>query len=192
LTTIRAVVGLGNPGGEYARTYHNIGFMVVDHLASTYSHDAPERNGGELYPLNDGPVDYLGKPGRYVNRSGEVVADWSEIHDWSPEEVLVVYDDFSLDVGELRVKPSGSAGGHNGMKDVIDRLGTNQIPRVRVGIGPVSPGGDPAEFVLSQITRNDHEIFRHIFAEFPTLLDTVVADGFQEAMNRYNGTDFDE
>lgn len=188
---IEAVVGLGNPGGEYSGTYHNIGFQVVDYLLSTYDHDSPINSNGQLYPMTGGPVNYMGKPGLYVNRSGEVVSQWARDHDWEPEEVLVVYDDFSLDVGELRVKPSGSAGGHNGLADVISRLGTNSVPRVRVGIGPVSPGGDPAEFVLSKMTNDDRRIFRDIFREFPKIVETIVEDGFDEAMNQWNGADFD-
>lgn len=190
MVPLDAVVGLGNPGSKYSHTYHNVGFLALDRLISTYDHDSPLDHDGDLYPVNDGPASYLGKPGLYVNRSGEVVKQWVDEYDLVPESLLIVYDDFSLDVGQLRVRPSGSPGGHNGMKDIINRLGTKEIPRVRIGIGPVSPGGDPAEFVLSKITDNDRKIFRDIFTQFPTLVEEVAEDGINTAMNQWNGVVF--
>lgn len=185
-------MGLGNPGGKYAHTYHNIGFQTLDRLVSKYSTRKINHDSGELWTVAEGPCDYLGKPGQFMNRSGEVVSEWADQYDWNPQSLLIIYDDFSLNVGSIRIRPGGSAGGHNGLSDILKRMGTNEIPRIRVGIGPVSPGGDPAEFVLSKIISPDRDIFRDIFREFPTIIETIAEDGIKKAMNRWNGVNWDE
>mgnify|MGYP006423396621 CR=1 FL=1 len=190
MTSLDAVIGLGNPGSQYAQTYHNVGFQAIDQLASSYSYTEASRDGGELFEINEGPASYLGKPGKMMNRSGQVVSSWADDLGWSPSSLLIIYDDFSLDVGTIRLRPSGSAGGHNGLADIIGKLETPEIPRLRLGIGPVSPGGDPTEFVLSRIISDDRAVFRKIFRQLPDIIEHIVEEGIQSAMNRWNGEDW--
>jgi len=185
------VIGLGNPGSQYSQTYHNVGFQAIDRLASSYSHRKVSRSDGELFELKEAPASYLGKPGKMMNRSGQVVSSWTHEFDWSPSSLLIIYDDFSLDVGSIRIRPAGSAGGHNGLGGIIEKLGTAEIPRLRLGIGPVSPGGDPTEFVLSRIISDDRAVFRKIFHQLPAMINDIAEKGIQSAMNRWNGEDWD-
>lgn len=189
---LQLVAGLGNPGFDYRDSYHNVGYQSIDRLLREYDHQKTSRKPGTVYDVRSGPVGWLAKPDCYVNESGGVLKAWVESLDIPPEAIFVIYDDFSLRIGEIRVRPGGSAGGHNGMKSIINALGTNSIPRVRIGIGPLPDGVDPADFVLSPIRDSDQSIFDRIFRNLPDVLRTVSEEGFDAAMNEWNGKDLSD
>ena len=139
MATFRLIVGLGNPGREYAETRHNAGFMVLDHLAAgaRASFRVEKKWQAEVASLGD---TWLCKPQTYMNLSGESVSALGHYYKIAPAQMLVVLDDFALPLGRLRLRESGSAGGQNGLASIIQHLGTNAVPRLRVGIGGVEQG----------------------------------------------------
>ncbi|MFB6346126.1 MAG: aminoacyl-tRNA hydrolase [bacterium] len=187
---LRLAAGLGNPGYEYRDSYHNVGYQAIDSLIRDHSYSKTTRRPGTIYEGENGPLDYLGKPDCYVNQSGGVLKQWVDALDLSPDSLLVIYDDFSLDVGDIRIRPSGSAGGHNGMKSIIEALQTKTIPRIRIGIGPLPDGVDPAEFVLSPIQDTEQTTYQRIYQALPEILRVLAEDGFNRAMDRWNGESF--
>ncbi len=146
---------LGNPGNRYVLTRHNAGFWVGDILAREAG-VAFENAGLFMVASLPGDMDVI-KPTVYMNRSGEAVEAFLRVKDLEPENLLVVCDDFNLDLGRLRLRAGGGSGGHNGLKNIIDRLGTEDFPRLRMGVGPLPRGVDPAEFVLRRIPHHLEE-----------------------------------
>lgn len=189
------VVGLGNPGSRYAQTRHNIGFDALERLCRRWGMTLKEerRFQGEFA---EGVIPRLGrvrvlKPLTYMNESGRAirtVLDWYKL---PPESVLVIYDDLDLPLGRLRLRLSGSAGGHNGMKSAIAHLGTQQFPRLRVGIGRTSPPGterrdETVSHVLGRFTPAEQPLVDEILTLVADAVDTCLKDGVELAMNRYN------
>jgi len=181
------IAGLGNPGGKYDATRHNIGFHVIDALAATQhaavnqkkfkSHFAEIRLGTEKV--------LLVKPQTYMNLSGESIGHWMRYYNLTPDKLLVVYDDMDFAPGEIRLRQKGSAGSHNGMKSIIQHLGTTEFPRLRVGIGkPLWQ--DAASFVLARFLPEEIPAMREAVALAAEAAQCVVQDGIQLAMNRYN------
>lgn len=182
------IIGLGNPGSKYAGTRHNIGFELIDRLADTMS----VRLGPGKGPFHVGKGNhagqsmYLVKPTTYMNNSGNAV---QQVVNWYKEDLsncLVCYDDLDLEVGTIRLRPNGSAGGHNGIKDIIQKLGTNAFPRLRIGIGNNFPRGQQVQYVLSPFSEDERKVIE------PTL-DTAIdacfcflREGIEEAMNKFN------
>ncbi len=122
-----------------------------------------------------------------MNESGDVLQQWVQSLDLTPQSLLVIYDDFSLDVGSIRLRPSGSDGGHRGLGSIIDRLGTKEIPRLRIGIGPIPSSEDPADFVLSAMTDEDRQHLHSVTQRVPKVLRDMERGGFDRAMNEWNG-----
>lgn len=189
------IVGLGNPGEKYAGTRHNIGFEVVDRLSKTWAVPLKEerRFQGE-YGAGLGPTRqrvYLLKPLTYMNRSGQsvrAVLDWLKLE---PSQVLVVYDDMDLPVGRLRLRLAGSAGGHNGMKSAIAHLGTQDFPRLRIGIGASDRGGDGAvvSHVLGNFSKAERSTMDAVVDTSLRALEKALQDGVEKAMSLYNPLD---
>lgn len=191
------IVGLGNPGDKYAGTRHNIGFEVVDRLSKAWAVPLKEerRFQGE-YGAGFGPTRqriYLLKPLTFMNRSGQsmrAVLDWLKLE---PSQVLVIYDDMDLPVGRLRLRLSGSAGGHNGMKSAIAHLGSQDFPRLRVGIGAGNRAGDGDKAVISHVLGNFSKIERSTMdAVVDTALralEKALIDGVEKSMSLYNSVD---
>ncbi len=189
------IVGLGNPGDKYAGTRHNIGFEVVDRLSKSWAVSLKEerRFQGE-YGAGFGPARqkvYLLKPLTYMNRSGQsmrAVLDWLKLE---PSQVLVVYDDMDLPVGRLRLRLSGSAGGHNGMKSAIAHLGTQDFPRLRIGIGASERVGDKAvvSHVLGNFSKAERSTLDTVVDTTLRAIDKTLADGVDKAMSLYNSVD---
>lgn len=167
---LKLIVGLGNPGPEYRNTRHNFGFLFVDRL---------EREG--VLPS----VRCL-KPSTYMNRSGEEVAAWVRRHRVPRGSILLVYDEISLPLGRIRLRLSGSSGGHLGMRSVIESLGSQDIPRLRLGVGPVPEGQDAAEFVLSPFSRKEMAVVEEVLEKSLEAVRTAVQEGFEKAMSLYN------
>lgn len=142
------IIGLGNPGKQYEKTRHNAGFMVIDKLMSELRITNYEKNN---------PRVILAKPQTYMNESGQAVAKIARFYKIPLERIWIVYDDIDLPLGTLRIRKSGSSGGHNGAQSIIEALGSNKFPRFRLGIGPVPSGVDPADFVLSPFTKEEQK-----------------------------------
>lgn len=180
---MRVVVGLGNPGTRYARTRHNIGFLVAAELAGSgwvdrlAAQTATVRIAGETV--------LVVRPQTYMNRSGDAVLALSELEDFAPEDTLVVFDDFLLDFGRIRLRRSGSDGGHNGLASILQRLRTEQVPRLRLGVGPVPAGESDIDFVLTPFAQaEDVEGLVH---RGSAAARCWLQEGIEAAMNRFNG-----
>lgn len=166
---IKLVVGLGNPGRSYAATRHNIGRRVVELLQKEKPEDI-------LLYVTD----------VYMNTSGVPVAQLLRKKGWSPEEMLVISDDFELPLGSLRIRLKGSSGGHNGLNSILENLGTLNVPRLRVGIGPVPPSEDPAEFVLKAFSSKERPHVQEAIETAAEAVRVAAASGIETAMNQFN------
>lgn len=186
---MRLIVGLGNPGPRYARTRHNAGFHVVDRLAELLGAGAWREGRGaksaQARHPESGPV-VLVKPLSYMNRSGRPTAALLAETGAGPEDLLVVADELQLPLGRIRLRPKGSAGGHNGLKSVIEYLGTDAFARLRVGVGPLPAGADRADFVLSDIPRADWPAYQESVERAASAALLWIAEGAERAMAVYN------
>lgn len=191
----RLIVGLGNPGNQYAGTRHNIGFEILEALAQRWQIPLKEDRKfqgqyGDGLAAGRVKVSLL-KPQTYMNRSGQAirsVVDWFKI---APESVLVIYDDMDLPIGKLRLRLSGSAGGHNGMKSAIAHLGTQAFPRLRVGIGSTEKAGDRDSAVVSHVLGKfspaERQQMDAVVYEAAKALEMSLGQGVEKAMSLYNG-----
>ncbi|MCL8208342.1 MAG: aminoacyl-tRNA hydrolase [Actinomycetia bacterium] len=180
------VVGLGNPGLRYAGTRHNIGFMVLDRWAKRAGFRF--RPDGRAEVARHEGVYYL-KPLTYMNLSGEAVGPFCRRYRIAPAETLVVVDDLDLPPGQLRIRPRGSSGGHNGLKSLIAAWGTADFPRLRVGIGRPPAGGDPVAWVLGRWPRAERPAWEARLDRAVDALQAILAEGLEAAMSRYNRTE---
>lgn len=180
------IAGLGNPGKEYENTRHNTGFSVIDKLASQNGIDVTTKKLNGLIGKGtiDGQKVLLVKPQTFMNSSGDCIAPLREY--FKPDKIIVVYDDITLDVGSIRVRKSGSAGGHNGMKSIIQKLGTEDFERVRVGIGEKPAKMDLADWVLGHFPKEDAANLEAAREDAITALKLMMEDKTDEAMNRFN------
>lgn len=185
---MRLIVGLGNPGPEYAWTPHNLGFLVIDRLAERAGARV-ERPEAKAY-IGKGKLAghevVLAKPQTYMNASGMAVGELVRRLEVDPGEMIVVSDDVALPWGMLRIRERGSAGGHNGLESIIGALGTDEFIRVRVGIQPLHPVRDLAAYVLMQLRRADREEAWEIAGEAADAVEVVLAEGAAKAMSRFN------
>ena len=184
------IVGLGNPGKQYEHTRHNIGFDVMDALAEKYNISISEKKHKALCGKGviNGVKVVLAKPQTYMNLSGESVAELVNYYKMDPEEeMIVIYDDISLAPGNLRIRKKGSAGGHNGIKNIIAHLGTQEFPRIKVGVGDKPPRMDLADYVLSRFSKEDREKMEQAFKDAAEAVEVMITEGADAAMNRFNG-----
>ena len=189
---MKVILGLGNPGREYDRTRHNVGWWVVDHLADVWRFDGWRRDGEAMVAagrVSDRPTRVV-KPLTYMNLSGAVLRPYQRREGWSAAaDLLVVVDDAALPVGRYRLRAHGSHGGHNGLRSIEQALGSRDYPRLRVGIHPPEPErvpGDLADFVLSPFGTRDREM---VLALLPRLADAAelwLREGIERAMNEHN------
>jgi PTH1 family peptidyl-tRNA hydrolase len=183
---LKLIVGLGNPGREYARTRHNVGFEVVDALAKRHHVRIIRRMGRALIARARiaGQDVTLAKPQTFMNLSGQAVAHIARREKIEPSEILVIYDDMDLPLGRIRLRPDGSSGGHKGMRSIIERLGTTEFPRLRIGIG--SADRDAALHVLSRFRRGEREVARKAIRSAADAVEMILSEGIEPAMNLYN------
>lgn len=186
---MKLIVGLGNPGAKYAGTRHNAGFSVIDKLAErhnikvdTCKHKALIGKG-----VINGEKVILAMPQTFMNLSGESVRAIMDFYKLTVDDLIVVYDDIDLDVGKIRIREKGSAGGHNGMKNIILHSGSQDFVRVRVGVGKKPEHMDLADHVLSRFSREDLPFMRESCGKACDALEVILSDGAVAAMNRYNG-----
>ena len=185
---MQVALGLGNPGARYASTRHNIGFMVVDHLAARCGVDWQHRadvQGQVVRVVLGGREVLLAKPQTYMNRSGRTAAALCAQWEVLPEDVLVIFDDFLLDFGRLRFRRGGSDGGHNGLASVLEALNTEAVPRLRLGIGIPPAGADIIDYVLDPFSPADE--VEDLLERGNAALEVYYAEGIEAAMNKFNG-----
>ena len=182
------VAGLGNPGEEYELTPHNLGFLAVDRLAEQHGIRVTRRDSKALVGLGeiDGREVMLAKPQTFMNLSGASLAPLMEKHGIELGQLVVVYDELDLPWRALRIKPKGSAAGHNGMKSAIQSLKTNEIVRVRLGIHPGHPIRDGAEFVLAPIKRSQMKELDELIGLAADAVRSIIAEGVEKSMTKFN------
>lgn len=182
------IVGLGNPTREYAATRHNIGFDAITRIADDYNIALNIKKHRAICGKGhiEGEKVILAQPQTYMNLSGESVRELMDYYKISTEELIVIYDDISLDVGQLRIRAKGSAGGHNGMKNIIAHLGTQEFPRIKIGVGDKPKGWDLADYVLGRFPNEEQEIVRETLKKASDAAKIMVTDGIEAAMNQYN------
>lgn len=183
------IVGLGNPGSEYARHRHNIGFRVVDSLARVHHLNFSRRKGGKAH-VAEGRIGkrsvHLVKPQTFMNLSGQAIGRISRAYEILPAQILVVYDDLDLPLGRLRLRPDGGAGGHKGMRSIIDTLGTQAFPRLRVGIDRPPGRMDPADYVLQPFSEAEGRLVADITERAVSAIECWLAEGIVVAMDQFN------
>ena len=180
---------LGNPGPKYEWTRHNVGFLVIDQLADRENLPVQRLKHKALTntALIGGKPVLLMKPTTYMNLSGEAVGEAARFYKIPPARVLVISDDVSLPVGRLRIRKNGSAGGHNGLKNIIQHLGTDQFPRVRVGVGQKPPPDyDLADWVLGKFQGEDKKVMDEAVKRAADAVECILKEGADRAMNRFN------
>jgi PTH1 family peptidyl-tRNA hydrolase len=187
---MKLIVGLGNPGREYRETRHNVGFMVVEEIARRYAlswSQAPSQVPDAIIAKRYGtePV-LLAKPLTYMNLSGDAIAALTRYYDVPVDELLVVIDEAALPFGKLRARARGSAGGHNGLKSVIARLGTTEFSRLRLGVGRGDDRRDLSDHVLSTFERDERAELESFIARAADAAEMFVAEGIGKVMNTYN------
>ena len=181
---IRLVAGLGNPGPEYAATRHNIGFMVVDQLAAQFGSTWEKSAKWDVLSAKCGAV-LLVKPLGFMNRSGYPLFAVAQFYKIEPQEILIVLDDFALPLGRLRLRAGGGSGGHNGLESIILQFGTEDIPRLRIGIG-AAPLEGSVDYVLSRFFDEEKPIVRSTIDRAVEALKCAIDKGLVSAMNTFN------
>jgi PTH1 family peptidyl-tRNA hydrolase len=190
---LKVIVGLGNPGREYAATRHNVGWWLIDHLADVWHFDGWKKD--DKSHVSNGVVGgvkvRLVKPQTYMNLSGQALRNFVRRPFWSPaKDLLVVVDEVQLPVGRIRIRPRGSAGGHNGLKSVEAALDTQEYPRLRIGVGPSEERKgiykDLADFVLAPFARDEKEDILALMPQLTATVETWLHDGVEKAMNLHN------
>lgn len=185
---MKLVVGLGNPGRKYAGTRHNVGFEVLARLAARYDAETPRQKfDAELTEVQVGTErTLLMRPQTFMNRSGQAVQAAVAFYKLPLEDLLVVCDDFNLPVGRLRFRPGGSSGGQRGLENISQMLGTQEVARLRIGIGPVPPQWDAADFVLGKFTTSELAAMAPLLDRSADAVGSWIAKGISATMNQYN------
>ncbi|HHU73655.1 MAG TPA: aminoacyl-tRNA hydrolase [Clostridiales bacterium] len=185
---MRIIVGLGNPTLKYQATRHNIGWDAITRLSDDYNipmnikaHKAICGTG-----FIEGEKVILAQPITYMNLSGESVRQLVDFFKVSSEDVIIIYDDISLEVGQLRIRKKGSAGGHNGIKSIIQHLGTDEFPRIKIGVGDKPGDWDLADYVLSRFNKEEQPIIREALKDASDACKMIISSGIEAAMNQYN------
>ena len=182
------IAGLGNPTREYEKTRHNVGFDTIDVLADKLNTSVDEKKFKGLYGrgIIAGEKVILLKPQTFMNLSGESVREAADFYKVDPEHIIVIYDDISLDVGQLRIRKKGSAGGHNGIKNIIAHLGGQVFPRIKVGVGEKPKGYDLADYVLGKFSKEDRVLMEEGYDLACEASALIMQGAIDQAMNEYN------
>lgn len=184
------IIGLGNPTKQYEHTRHNIGFDVIDAIADKYNISVSDKSHKALCGKGviEGTKVVLAKPQTFMNLSGESVAELINYYKLDPEtELLVIFDDISLDPGNIRIRKKGSAGGHNGIKNIIAQTGTQNFMRIKVGVGEKPKNWDLADYVLSRFDKADRELVEEAIAHAVAATQMILSGEIDSAMNDFNG-----
>ena len=183
---MKVIVGLGNPGREYQDTRHNVGFMVVDEVARR--HDLSWKNEGQVAfaKIFGSPEFLLARPRTFMNLSGFAVAEFVNYRNLAAEDLLVVVDDVDLPLGKMRARARGSAGTHNGLKSVVEQLGTTGFPRLRIGVGRGDRRRDLADYVLATFEPAEQAVLNDLIARAADAAEMFAVESIEKVMNRYN------
>jgi len=188
LEDLRVVIGLGNPEDKYRNTRHNIGFEVINYLSIKHDINITKLKHKAL--IGDGYIGdsrvLLVKPQTFMNNSGECVEDILNWYKIPTENIILIYDDIDLDVGKIRIRPRGSAGTHNGMRSVLYHVRTEEIPRIRIGIGKPPEGWPLAEYVLGRFTPQEIDIMKNCIVTAADAVECIIKYDIEKAMNSYN------
>ena len=183
---MKIIIGLGNPGRQYQGTRHNVGYMTLDLLGKR--HGIPVRSRRLRALVGQGQIDgrqvILAKPLTFMNLSGQAVSALVRNYRVTPEDIIVISDDVNLDLGRLRIRARGSAGGHKGLKSIIHDLGSEDFPRVRIGVG--APERDMVDYVLSRFKRSELPAVREVVERAASAVEMVLQEGIDQAMNVFN------
>ena len=183
------IAGLGNPTLQYAGTRHNIGFDTITRICDDNNIMLTSKKHKALIGqgILGGEKVILAQPQTYMNNSGESVAEIARYYKLAPDNIIIIYDDISLPVGQLRIRGKGSAGGHNGIKSIIKCLGSENFLRIKIGVGEKPDNRDLADYVLSRFSNEDNVIIREALGEAAKACECIISQGMQSAMNKYNG-----
>jgi len=190
------IIGLGNPGTKYKKTRHNIGFMVIDELFSIwqkeYGFEKFKMNKKLAAEISTGKLDnnkiILAKPQTFMNNSGQAVQLLKKYYKIEPKNIWVIHDDIDLPLGKLRIRKNGSAGGHNGIKSIVEHLGTQDFPRFRLGISPADDKrGDASNFVLHKFSRKEQVVLQEVIQDTVGAIEMALGQGVERAMNNFSG-----
>ena len=183
------IAGLGNPGVEYEKTRHNTGFMAVDALSQRFGFSVNTHKFNALIAdtvISDKRCLVM-KPLTYMNKSGEAISDAMDFYNIPPENIIVIFDDISLDVGKMRLRRKGSSGGHNGIKSIIHNCGSQDFPRIKIGVGgKPHPDYDLADWVLSSYSDNELKLLGEVFDHTAKAVELILRGNINQAMNDYN------
>ena len=185
---MKIIVGLGNPTREYAGTRHNVGFSVIYNISDAYNIPVETKKHKALIGKGviEGEKVVLAMPQTYMNLSGESVRELMDFYKCDLSDLIVIYDDISLDVGKLRIRAKGSAGGHNGIKNIIAHLGTQEFARIKIGVGEKPAKMDLADYVLSRFGAEEQKVMDEAFGEAAEAAVMMMTTGAERAMNHYN------
>lgn len=185
---MKIIIGLGNPTREYEGTRHNVGFSVIYNISDAYNIKVDTKKHKALIGkgMIEGEKVILAMPMTYMNLSGESVRELVDYYKCSAEDIIVIYDDISLDVGKLRIRTKGSAGGHNGIKNIIAQLGTDVFTRIKVGVGEKPPRMDLADYVLGRFSKEEQPIIRESAERACQAVAVILTEGPERAMNQFN------
>lgn len=189
---MKLIVGLGNPGKEYALSRHNIGFRCINHFAKEHGIDIARKKAKALVGSGaiGGQKGIVAKPQTFMNNSGESVVMLLQQNGLEPQDMIVVYDDMDLPLGKVRIRPSGGAGGHHGMESIIQLIGTQDFPRIRVGIGRPGYNGESRQvgidYVLGRFYPDEEKAVEEAIALVSKVLETILLHGLNRAMNEFN------
>lgn len=185
---MRIIIGLGNPTDKYQATRHNIGWDAITRISDDYRIPLNQKKHKAICGTGfiEGEKVILAQPVTYMNLSGESVRELVDYYKVSTEDIIVIYDDICLDVGQLRIRKKGSAGGHNGIKSIISHLGTDEFPRIRIGVGEKPKDWDLADYVLSRFKDGEQEAIREALKDTSEACRMIITSGMDAAMNQYN------
>lgn len=184
------IAGLGNPESKYEHTRHNIGFHAIDVLCDKYNIRLNKLKFKACFGdgIIGGEKVILAKPQTYMNLSGESIRDMAAFYKIPTENIIVIFDDISLDTGRMRIRPTGSAGGHNGIKSIIYQLNSDKFPRIKLGIGaPPHSDFDLADYVLGRFTSEEIKTLEPVLLDTADAVECIIKNGIERAMNKYNG-----
>ncbi len=182
------IIGLGNPTRQYQATRHNIGFDVISRISEDYHIPLDFKKHKAI--CGRGFIEeekvVIAQPQTYMNLSGESVRELVDFYKVTPQDIIVIHDDISLAAGQLRLREKGSAGGHNGIKSIISHLGTQEFPRIKIGVGDKPAGWDLADYVLSRFKEEEESAIRDAVKKSSEAVKSIIKDGMESAMNIYN------
>ncbi|UMZ75272.1 aminoacyl-tRNA hydrolase [Natranaerofaba carboxydovora] len=182
------IVGLGNPGVKYKETRHNVGFMVVEEVAKRNEEKIDQSKYKSIYGqvLIENEKAFLIKPMTYMNKSGESLIQWKNFYKIENKNILVIYDDMDMEEGKIKIKPQGGAGGHRGLASIINCLGSEQIPRLKIGIGKPKPPIQPSDYVLQKFNDEELEVIKQVIGQAARAAEEFCYKPLEDIMTKYN------